>query len=64
MGRPKEIKDAKRLSVVLSEKQVNQIEKMANRMGIQENRRITTSEAIRMAIEAVYPLEKQLELFE
>ena len=64
MARPKEIKDAKRISVVISDKQLKQIEKMSNHIGTQENRKVTVSEAIRLAIEAVYPLPKQFDMFE
>ena len=64
MGRPKEIKDGIRLSVVLSKKQAERVKYMALRMSTQEGRAITVSEAIRMAIEAVYPVPKnQPDLF-
>lgn len=64
MPRPKEIKDGVRLSVVLSKKQAERIKYMALRMSTQEGRAITVSEAIRMAIEAVYPVPKsQTEMF-
>jgi hypothetical protein len=64
MSKPKKIKDSARLSVVMSKAQAAQVQHMARRMSVQENRTISTSEAIRMAIEAVYPLnEKQLDLF-
>lgn len=65
MGRPKEIKDGVRLSVVLSKQQAERVKYMALRMSNQEGRQITTSEAIRMAIETVYPLPKnQMNLFD
>lgn len=64
MGRPKEIKDGVRLSVVMSREQAEQVKKMALRMSIQEGRTITVSEAIRIAVEAVYPVPKtQMSLF-
>lgn len=64
MGRPKEIKDGTRLSVVLSKKQADRVKHMALRMSTQEGRQITVSEAIRMAVEAVYPVPKnQMDLF-
>ena len=50
MARQKEIKEAVRLSVVLSKEQAKRIEYMAIRMSTQEGRLITVSEAIRMAI--------------
>jgi hypothetical protein len=64
MGRPKEINDGVRLSVVLSKKQAERVKYMALRMSTQEGRQITVSEAIRMAIETVYPVPKnQPDLF-
>jgi len=65
MGRPKEIKDGERLSVVLSKKQVEWVKHMALRMSSKEGRQISVSEAIRMAIETVYPVPKnqQTEMF-
>lgn len=63
MAKPKKIKDAVRLSVVLSKAQADRVQQMARLMAVQEGRQITASEAIRMAIEAVYPLPKQLDLF-
>lgn len=63
MAKPKKIKDAVRLSIVLSKAQADRVSYMARQMGVQEGRTITASEAVRMAIEAVYPLPKQLDLF-
>ena len=66
MGRPKEIKDCVRLSVVLSKAQAERVKYMALRMSTQEGRQIGVSEAIRMAIEAVYPVPSsdQADLFQ
>lgn len=65
MGRPQEIKEGMRLSVVLSKKQVERVKYMALRMSTQEGRQITVSEAIRMAIETIYPVPKdQMDLFQ
>ena len=63
MAKPKKIKDAVRLSVVLSQAQADRVQHMAIKMSAQEGKQITTSEAIRMAIETAYPLPKQLNLF-
>lgn len=64
MSRPKEIENGVRLSVVLSKKQAERIKHMALRMSTQEGRQITVSEAIRMAVETVYPVPKnQPDLF-
>lgn len=65
MGRPKEIKDGTRLSVVMSKAQAERLKYMALRMSSQEGRQITVSEAMRMAIEAAYPVPKnQADMFE
>ena len=65
MGRPKEIKDGVRLSGVLSKQQAGRTKPIALRMSTQEGRQITTSEAIRMAVEAVYPVPKnQMTMFD
>lgn len=64
MGRPKQIKEGVRLSVVLSKKQAERLKYMALRMSTQEGKQIGVSEAIRMAIEAAYPVPKnQMDLF-
>jgi len=66
MGRPKEIKDSVRLSVVMSQAQADRVKHMALRMSTKERRAITVSEAIRMATEAAYPIppKPQADLFE
>ena len=64
MGRPKEFDESVRLSVVLSKAQAERIKHMALRMSTQEGRQIGVSEAIRMAVEAAYPVPKdQADLF-
>lgn len=63
MTKPKTIKDCVRMSFAIEKKQADQIRKMARLMSVQEKRQITASEAIRMAVETVYPLPKQMELF-
>ena len=40
-GRPKQFTNAKRVSVVLSEEQLEQIERMTNHIGMQESRKVT-----------------------
>ncbi len=66
MSRPQKIKNGMRLSVVLSEKQVDRIKYMAIRMSAQTGRQITVSEAIRMAVEVAYPVPKgkQMDIFD
>lgn len=58
MARPKQIEDGVRVSTVVSKKQLEWLRRMAIRMSSQEGRQIGVSEAIRMAIEAAYPVPK------
>ena len=62
MARPKTIKDGQRVSVVLSKKQLKWIQHMTIKMSNQKGRLIGVSEAIRMAIEATYPLPKDIQM--
>lgn len=65
MSRPKKIKECVRLSVVMSKAQADWIAHMAIKMSSQHGRAISVSEAIRMAVEGVYPVPKnaQLDMF-
>jgi hypothetical protein len=64
MAKPKKIQDAVRISVVMSKAQRDRVEYMTRSMIKQTGKLITISQAIRMAIEAVYPIPKnQLDLF-
>lgn len=64
MGRPKLMDEGTRLSVVLSKAQIDRVRLMAIRMSSHEGRQISVSEAVRMAVEAAYPVPKpQKELF-
>ncbi|MFI0436142.1 MAG: hypothetical protein ACH350_10565 [Parachlamydiaceae bacterium] len=64
MGRPKQIKEGVRLSVVLSKQQAERVKYMALRMSTQEGKQIGVSEVIRMAIETIYPVpQNQMDLF-
>lgn len=62
MSRPKEIEGGVRVSTVVSKEQLDRIRYMAISMSQQEGRQITVSEAIRMAIAAVYPPPKERQL--
>jgi len=62
MARPKEIKDSVRVSTVVSKAQLDRVRHMAIIMSQQEGKQITVSEAIRMAIEAVYPIPKSKQM--
>jgi hypothetical protein len=65
VGRPKEIKNGVRLSLVLSKAQADRVKLMALRLSTKEGRAIGVSEALRMAVEAAYPVPKnqQKDLF-
>ena len=67
MPRPKKSENGSvRLQVVLDKEQAERVGEMSRLMGLREKRNITVSEAIRMAIETVYPVPaqpKQSELF-
>ena len=65
MARPKKIKDAVTISIVLSKAQLERVEYMTRSMIKQTGCLMTISEAIRKAIVAVYPIpaESQMELF-
>jgi hypothetical protein len=64
MAKPKKIKEAVRLSVVISKEQADFVERMALRMGSHEGKQVTVSEGVRRAIETVYHIPKsQLEFF-
>jgi len=58
MAKPKRIQESVRVSLVISKRQLERVQHMAIRMSSQEGRQITPSEAIRMAIEAAYPIPK------
>jgi len=61
MARPQKIAECVRLSVVLSKAQANRVKHMAIQMSAREGRQITVSEAIRMAVESLYPLPKNMQ---
>ncbi len=62
-GRPKEIEEGKRLSVVLSQKQIEQVRLAAVEMSTRERRPVGVSEALRRAIERSYPIPEQIDMF-
>ena len=65
VAKPKTIDDPVRVSLVLSKKQLKQVEKMAILMCQSEGRLISVSEALRLAIQEAFPIPKnaQSELF-
>ena len=62
MPRPKKIQNGVRVSVVVSQEQLDWIRHMAIQMSSRERRQIGVSEAIRLAIETAYPLPKSKQL--
>ena len=64
MAKPKKINDAVTVSVVMSKAQRDRVDYMTRSMIKQTGKLISISEAIRMAIETVYPVPKnQADLF-
>jgi len=66
MGRPKQLEDGVRVSVVISKKQLAWMQRAAIESSRQNGKQVGVSEAIRAAIEATYPLpkeSKQMDLF-
>ena len=61
VARPKTIEESERVSLVISKKQLEWVQNMARQMSVREERTITTSEAIRMTIEAAYPPPKDMQ---
>ena len=53
------VRNHKRVSVCLSEDQLNKVEKMAIKLSQEEGKIVTISEAIRRAVEVCYPIMKQ-----
>lgn len=64
MNNTKKLKDGKIFSIYLDKPHLEHVKRIAHRMSQQEGRDISTCEAIRMALEMVYPIEQQLEMFE
>ena len=58
MPKPKTIEDPVRISLVLPKKQADWVAHKARLISVEQNRTITASEAIRMAVEQVYPLSE------
>lgn len=64
MNKTKKVKDGKVFTIYLDKPHLEHMKRVASRMSVQEGRDISTCEAIRMALELVYPMDKQLEMFE
>lgn len=63
-NRTKKVKDGKVFTIYLDKPHLEHMKSVAHRMSQQEGRDISTCEAIRMALEIVYPMAKQMEMFE
>ena len=61
-GRPREIEEGKRLSVVLSQKQIEQVRLAAVEMSAKEKRPVGVSEALRRAVERAYSVSEKTEI--
>ncbi len=59
MPRKVAVRNHKRVSVCLSEDQLDKVEKMAIKLSQEEGKIVTISEAIRRAVEVCYPIMKQ-----
>jgi len=57
------IKDAKRVSVVLSLEQIEYMKRLLRQMAIEEGKGITVSEGIRRAVELMYPMPGTIDMF-
>jgi hypothetical protein len=57
------IKDAKRVSVVLSFEQIEYMKRLLRQMAIEEGSNITMSEGIRRAVELMYPMPGTIDMF-
>ncbi len=62
MARTKKIKDGINVTIKISKEQLLQIEKMCWHMSKEQRKTITKGDAIRLALETVYPCQKQLDL--
>lgn len=63
MNRSRKVKDGKVFSIYLDRHHLIHLKQVAHVMSQAEGRDISTCEAIRMALETVYPVEKQMEMF-
>lgn len=60
----KKLNDGKNFSIYLDRPHLEHVKRMAHQMSQREGRDISTAEAIRMALELVYPIEQQLDMFD
>ena len=63
VNKHKKVKDGKLFTIYLDKPHLEHIKRAAHRMSMEEGRDISTCEAIRMSLELVFPMEKQIDMF-
>jgi hypothetical protein len=61
--KPKKLKDGKVFTIYLDKPHLEHVKRVARHMSIREGRDISACEAIRMALETIYPMDTQLDMF-
>lgn len=56
MSRPLRIKSPRTLSILISEEWRKHIERKATELSLQQDRRVTIAEIVRLALEVAFPL--------
>lgn len=60
----KKVKDGKNFSIYLDRPHLEHVKRIAREMSRQEGRDVSTCEAIRIALETIYPMNTQMDMFE
>ena len=63
MNLTKKIKDGKVFSMYIDKAQLEHLKSVARRMSVQEGRDVSASEVIRIAVELIWPIDKQMDMF-
>lgn len=63
-NRTKKVRDGKVFTIYLDKQHLEHVKRIAHLMSQREGRDISTCEAMRMALEAVYPMNQQMDMFE
>jgi hypothetical protein len=63
MSKKKTLKKGKLFTVYLEEEHIAHIQRVSHRMSLSEGRRISASEAVRIALEELYPYSTQTDMF-
>lgn len=61
---PRKVKDGKIFTIYLDKPHLEHVKRVARRMSLEQERDISTCEAIRIALETIYPMNTQLEMFQ